>query len=106
MNIKAIRERLEKASPKPWVITRYKDDPSVDGIVDANGDKVIETDSGVYPPSEHDAQFIVHSLKDIEDMLSVIEKQRQALRKVLLHQPSLSDPWIIIKEALKLMEER
>jgi hypothetical protein len=43
-------------SPRPWRVLQV--DGECDGIVDVNGDAVIETDTGVYPPNLATAEFI------------------------------------------------
>lgn len=47
-------------SPAPWRFTPRTDYPNghIEGIWDANGDQVVVTDSGYYPPTIDDARLI------------------------------------------------
>lgn len=56
-------------SPRPWRV-EYGDGYDDHGntiqvpyqIVDANGERVVETDTGVYPPTAEDAELIVRAV--------------------------------------------
>lgn len=51
---------------RPWrvVVETWGDPPEdyCDGIVDAEGERVVETDSGCYPPDLETAQLIVDAV--------------------------------------------
>lgn len=70
-----IRARCDAASQGPWVVRRcpYAKRPvEVDGIYTASGERIVETDSGVYPPKEPDAQFIAHAREDVPWLLAQV----------------------------------
>lgn len=45
--------------PTPWQVVMDDDDEECWGIVDANGEEVIVTDCGYYPPNRATAELIV-----------------------------------------------
>lgn len=49
----------------PEYNTQDDGQPEVWNIVDANGNRVIETDSGFYPPKSEDAELIVDAVNGI-----------------------------------------
>lgn len=51
--------------PRPWSV--YIEDGECWGIKDANGERVVETDTGVYPPNLRTALLIVKAVNDYED---------------------------------------
>ncbi len=51
--------------------------------------KIVETDSGVYPPGISDAQFIANSRTDIPKLLKLVRLQREALE--LASGPMIAD---------------
>jgi len=46
-----------KFTSGPWVI-KFENDGDVGGIYAANGERIVETDSGYYPPRINDANLI------------------------------------------------
>ena len=70
MSIDTIKQREENATKGPW--WWYKD-----GMTGTDGRGIIETDGGVYPPTENDRDFIAHSRTDIPLLLAVAEAARK-----------------------------
>lgn len=92
LEIKIIRERCEAATPGPWVWSDGgemlaagagdEDDMRWDGQGSyAPPTKVIETDSGVYPPRDNDRAFIAAARSDVPALLDEIDRLRTLLRQ-------------------------
>ena len=60
-------------SPRPWKVLYSEDLSEVWGIVDADGNSVIETDAGFYGPKAEDAEVIVRLVNEAL-LLSDLEK--------------------------------
>lgn len=52
-------------APRPWRV--HTGDGDCWGILDANGNRVVETDSGYYPPNIATAEFIVKCVNAHKD---------------------------------------
>jgi hypothetical protein len=57
-------EDEEVIPPRPWRIEVYGED--ITYIVDANGDHVVVTDCGFYPPNLKTAEFICKCVNEAE----------------------------------------
>lgn len=68
---------LAAASPRPWRVSGEHTDPGdpdwigIDNIEDTTGDRIVETDSGVYPPNKIDADIIVAAVNALPELLEV-----------------------------------
>lgn len=87
------KELLSKISPYPWKIILEKEggDWAIYGIEDATGWKLIETDTGVYPPHIDDANFITKSpelIAKYEEQLAKAEKIFQDFLDAYWFEPS------------------
>ncbi len=65
------RRRHGGVPPRPWrvnidVNSRDPNDRECWGIVDANGNAVVETDCGYYPPDIETAEFIVNCVNAVQ----------------------------------------
>ena len=69
-------ETNNEHSPLPWHV--WSADVCVQGIYAANGDRIVETDSGVYPPESNDAAYIVRCV-------NAHDKLVEALREISTH---------------------
>lgn len=71
--IAEIRARCEAASLGPW---EWADDAlwAVAPTDDFDDSRIIETDSGYYPPRDNDRAFIAHARDDIPWLLAEIER--------------------------------
>jgi hypothetical protein len=84
LDLKAIRQRANAATPGPWV---WRDDDMI-GAVDpacpcayaSHEGPIIQTDSGVYGPCIADREFIAHARTDIPALLTRVA-QLEALVK-------------------------
>jgi hypothetical protein len=83
IDLKAIRERADAASPGPWKATHgeriMSGDRECEGIVDVDGNDIVKTDSGCYPPRMRDAEFIVHARADVPALLDLVDDAVGAL---------------------------
>ena len=58
------RKRHRGPPPRPWHVELSDDGEDCYGILGADGRRVIETDSGVYPPDIETAEFIVKCVNE------------------------------------------
>lgn len=74
--------RWPAAHPGPW---RYEPDEVAcftdEPILDANGEPVVITDSGVYPPGPETARFIVDAVNERDRLIEDIESWRRGYIK-------------------------
>jgi len=89
MNLKAIKERCDAATPGPW----YWDYDTMLGSVEADACYgIIETDGGVYPPRDNDREFIAHARTDLPELLAWVENARLVLEAVEIPVPTPDTP--------------
>lgn len=68
-----------KHSPAPWTIEMgYYESDRVYGIRDANGCKIIETDTGIYGPELEDARLIAAA----PELLEACKAQHEAIDRL------------------------
>lgn len=86
--LKQIRRRYNQATPGDWFwdcgtmfarienkrvkLSKFEDNEGWDRRV-----RIIETDSGVYPPRDKDREFIAWARKDIKFLLDEIERLKK-----------------------------
>ena len=60
LDLKALREIAEKATPGPWRWRpMYEGQPQAEtDLLDSNDERIIQTDSGFYPPRNNDRDYI------------------------------------------------
>ena len=67
---------MKLSSPLPWRVLpndgTFDEPDRCQGIVDADGDPVVTTDSGVYAPDAVTAAFLVHACNNHEGLLGFI----------------------------------
>ena len=76
--LQTVRERLAKATPGPWAIVHEVPD-EISGIY-AGKERIIETDSGFYPPRLADADLIAHSPTDLTRALDLLEAAQAVVK--------------------------
>lgn len=78
VDTKRLRERLAAATPGPWryLVDDATVDGMIDGIVDGDGDDIVKTDCGIYPPRLEDAQLIAALRNEAPALLDELEKLR------------------------------
>jgi hypothetical protein len=74
--LKAIRERADKATPGPW---RWDTEFCEIRAVDDYDRAIVETDSGCYGPCAEDAMFIAAVRADVPALLDHIAELQQLL---------------------------
>jgi hypothetical protein len=103
-DFKAIRARLEAATPGPWEwndlgemesVHREKDE---DGI-GFTGDAIIETDGGCYGPRENDRAFIANAPTDIAALLDWCEKLEDVVKDAISNSPGI----LLTEKSIKTM---
>lgn len=87
--LKAIKSRADAATAGPWEAEvrqdRSDDEPRVYGINTAYDDpdcdpkyprriRLVETDSGYYPPKREDAEFMAHARTDVPALVAEVER--------------------------------
>ena len=94
-----LKSLCEKASPGPWETELediHKDgDVQVMGVYsredeDGNRERIIVTDSGIYPPKLSDAAFIAEARVALPRLVGAVERLEKALETVM-HQPFKGD---------------
>ena len=82
--------RAKSASPGPWECA--EDDEyslaigNTNGVHDANGESIVKTDSGVYPPDRATGAFIAASRTDVPKLVATVralQAENAALRDLL-----------------------
>lgn len=78
VDTKRLRELHAAATPGPWryLVDDATVDGMIDGIVDGDGDDIVKTDCGIYPPRLEDAQLIVTLVNQAPALLDELEKLR------------------------------
>lgn len=69
--LQEIEARANATTPGPWEIERNSSG-WIDGIRAPNGDEIVKTDFGVYPPERPDAEFIAHARTDVPKLLAEV----------------------------------
>ena len=82
-----IKARCEAATDGPWraIVRHGEEEGTVDGIEsqgNAGSFDIVRTDSGVYPPSLDDAEFIAHARVDLPTLLAYVEHLRSGIKAV------------------------
>lgn len=93
--------------PKPWRVEVDERDGSCLGIVDARGWEVVQTDSGVYPPSVEAAQMIVDAVNGVEQVRAENRRLRAAIARWAraLEVRRVSDEWPALGEVIRQMRK-
>lgn len=106
---KKLRDLEAKATPGPWKIElgTLGEEERVYGIYSGkySFDKIIETDTGYYPPRRPDADLIVEYRNALPKLLSVIDVLIDALEAVENNPSRSCACWTLTGEALKRVEE-
>lgn len=116
----AVRQREQAATKGPWEWTEDDQLLAPHGtMTEYDGSpgsaRIIETDSGVYPPFATDRAFIAAARTDVPTLLRIVEALDAKLGEVLeatsagpVDQPDLIDPFAIgaaRAEAARIAEE-
>lgn len=86
-DIARLRALLAAGTAPPWTAKRCdygmpSDEYRSDGIEDARGDMIAETDSGVYGPSWNDAALIAAAVNSLAKLLDGYEAAMAVVRAV------------------------
>lgn len=86
VDIKAIEERLEKATPGPW-LSEDDDAEIVEGVVATTvWENGVPVDAVIADcPRADDADLIAHAPEDIKDLLATVRELREAALEALAH---------------------
>ena len=101
-----IEELLKNASPFEWRVEPDPDYPDqCHGIFDLNGDIIVETDAGSYPPKIHDAKLIASSPIIIRQLLEEIKELGQKASYYKADSEYIREDWEKQNEKIKILEE-
>jgi len=104
-----LRDLEAKATPGPWKIElgTLGEEERVYGIYSGkySFDRIIETDTGFYPPRRPDADLIVEYRNAIPKLLAVIDVYEMAMEQVEDCCPNNGEIAAICAETLKRVEE-
>lgn len=81
MDVKAIRERAEKATPGPWTIHSWGEITSFD-VTQRYVAQAIAINAG-YEVAKANADFIAHARTDVPALIDEIERLRRELADAL-----------------------
>lgn len=107
-DLEKIRRLLSEATEGPWEVEvggpEFGEDEYCDGIT-SNSGQIVETDSGVYPPSLPDARLIAAMRNALPALLDRVEELEGALRKVQGSRYSTAmSSFVITAEAMRAVD--
>lgn len=79
----AIEARANAATPMPWYVEKLPYPElglTTGGVFAADGAQIIETDAGVYPPSQEDAAFIAAARSDVPALVAEVRRLGRLLK--------------------------
>jgi hypothetical protein len=82
-----IEKRANAATPGSWTVghpdVESDDGRWVEGIMAANGNQIVETDSGYYPPRRMDADFIAAAREDVPKLVAEVRRLQHQLNQAI-----------------------